>query len=103
MKALKVFIFSCWLFSSAVSFAQTSKAIEADLYKSFKRIDYWFEKGRGITFSDSLAKANEIFGKKLAYYCSKYPSTIGQDFTLLKKNYLNINVLPIVRTKMLGF
>ncbi len=77
-------------------FSQTPKAIEADLYKSFRKIDYWFEKERDTTFditisSDSLSKANEVFGGKLKYYTSKYPFIIKQSFPLLRKYFLNIS------------
>jgi hypothetical protein len=93
MKALKLSVCLSGLFISSALFAQTPKAVEADLNKSFKKIDYWFEKERDTTFditiaSDSLEKTNTIFGKKLLHYTSTCPFTIHQDFT-----HLTINIV----------
>jgi hypothetical protein len=82
MKAISLFtLLSCLLISINL-FGQTSSAIEADLRKLFKQIDY---------SSQDNSQANDIFGKKLKYYTEKYPSTIGQDFKLLKKEHLDIS------------
>jgi len=71
---------------------QTPKSVEADLLKSFKKIDYWFEKEQQAPMGafDSLKKANDVFGKKLKYCTSKYPFTLHQTFGLLKKEYLGV-------------
>ena len=76
--------------------AQTPKQIEDDLLKSFKRIDFWFEKTQDTTYdalraNDSLGKTNEVFAKKLISCIEKFPSTITYPFNSLKKNYLNIS------------
>jgi hypothetical protein len=78
MKIIKSFVFTCHLLIPFALVAQTPAAIEADLLKSFKRIDYWDKKGRastggGITSSDSLEKANVSFGIKLKNFTEKYP------------------------------
>jgi len=77
---------------SANCFGQTPKSVEADLLTSFKKIDYWFEKEQEapIGASDSLNKANDVFGKKLKYYTSKYPFTLRQTYGPLKKEYLGV-------------
>ena len=96
MKSAAFFIFSgCWLVSIN-TFAQTPKQIEADLLKSFKRIDYCDEKRYKnktyhIEYEDSLNNANKAFGKKLKYFAEKCPATIMQSFALLKKEHLVIS------------
>jgi len=81
-------VFFCSISSSL--FAQTPQQIEADLVKSFKKIDYWMEKGRDTSFdtliaSDSLDKANEGFAKKLKHYSEKNPAIINYPFKSLGK------------------
>ena len=76
-------------------FAQAPQQIEANLIKSFKRIDFWFEKTRDTTFdivgaNDSLGKANVDFANKLKHYIEKFPSTITYPFASLKKSGLDI-------------
>lgn len=77
------------------AFAQSSTFIETDLLKSFRKIGYWDEKRATDTsynpaFEDSLDNANNLFGKKLKYYTSQFPSTINNSFISLKKENLNI-------------
>jgi hypothetical protein len=96
MKIIRLFVFICHLLIPFALVAQTPAAIEADLLKSFKRIDYWDEKGRAstggnISWSDSIKKANVSFSIKLKNYTEKYPSTITQNFALLKKEHLDIS------------
>jgi len=85
------------LLTSLNVFAQTPKAIEADLLKSFKKIDYWDEKSHNDTTDkimaeeDSLGVANELFAKKLKHYAEKNPETINQTFAQLIKNGLGIS------------
>lgn len=89
MKTLILIVFSISL--SANLFAQSPKAIEADLLNSFKRISYLEEHKRNmINIDDSLYKANTVFGKKLKDYTEKYSFTIKMPFSSLKKNQLNI-------------
>jgi hypothetical protein len=75
MKMLKLFICLYCLFISSALFAQTPKAVESDLYKSFKRIDYWNKMrfDTKVNPFDSLLKANLVFGKKLKFYCNNFP------------------------------
>lgn len=94
MKECKLFVYLLF-FVPFITFAQTPKGIEKDLVKSFKRIDYWYGKQGDtttdiLTAADSLAKANDVFGKKLRYYTAKYPFTLHQTFGLLKKEYLGV-------------
>ncbi|OOQ58866.1 hypothetical protein [Mucilaginibacter pedocola] len=92
MKALKILLLACCILAVKTNFAQTLQAIEADLLKSFKKIEYWDQKQRGgdADASDSLEAANDRFGKKLQTYTHKYPSTIASPFELLKKENLDI-------------
>ena len=82
MKIIRRFVFICHLLIPFTLVAQTHDAIEADLLKSFKKID-------GSNQDNS--EANEIFAKKLKYYTEIYPFTIGQDFTTLKAANLDIS------------
>jgi hypothetical protein len=73
---------------------QTPKAIETDLYKSFKKINYWTEKRSADTtgkWVDSLEKANDVFGQKLKHYTTTYPFTIDQKFSGFSNSGLTIN------------
>lgn len=74
-----ILIFCCFISFSL--FGQSPKAIEADLLKSFKKIDY---------LSHDNEQANNVFGKKLKIYTEKNPFTLTQDFALLKKEHLDI-------------
>jgi hypothetical protein len=96
MKAYKFILLLLLIVTSLNTLAQTPKSIEADLYKSYKKIDYWFGKKGDATIKadDSLSKANEVFGRKLAYYTSKYSFTIHQKFLLLEKNHVDISSSP---------
>lgn len=90
MKTLKLIIFSLLL--SVNLLAQTPKTIEADLLKSFKKINYWDEQGRtgNINAGDSLFKANDMFGKKLKTYTETSTASINLTFNLLKNAGLDI-------------
>jgi len=95
MKILKIIVFIGCCLVAVNSFAQTPKEIEADLLRSFNKINYWAKKSRADTtgntsMEDSLENANEIFAKKIKWYTVKYPSTIKQDFNSLKKERLDI-------------
>ncbi|MBD1387485.1 hypothetical protein IDJ75_19530 [Mucilaginibacter rigui] len=92
MKTLKISLFVACCFISATSFAQSAKAIEADLLRSFKKLEYWDDKQRkGVDgASDSLETANDVFDSKIKGYAIKYPSTIAEPFTSLKKAHLDI-------------
>lgn len=91
VKLILLFAFIQPLFS----FSQTPRHIEDDLYHLFRRIDYWQQKEDDTAFAtiapDSLDAANAIFAKKLVFYAENCPTTIAQDFTLLKKAHLNIS------------
>lgn len=63
--------------------AQSPKAIEADLLKSFNKIDYWDQNRNNAAADDSLEYANTCFTKKLQIYTERYPATINQSFKLL--------------------
>lgn len=94
MKWLSFLVFIGCLASADV-YAQTPKAIEGDLLRSFKKIDYWDEKMHNDTtgyhgFEDSLGKADDVFAKKLKDYTGRYPLTITQDFRTLKKEGLDV-------------
>jgi len=80
----------CCCFAATDLFAQSPKAIEADLLKAYKKIDYWVEQRNKLDISDSLKKANDVFSKKLIDYTEKYPYTIAQAFNSLKKENLDI-------------
>jgi len=83
-----LFTFLC-LFATTSLFAQNPKQIEADLLKSFSRIEYWSGQ-RGTDTSgawiDSLETANDRFGKKLQAIAIKFPATINQQFDSLDKD-----------------
>lgn len=94
MKCLNLFpLFFCCLLSATL-FGQTPKQIETDLFKSFKKIDYWNEqKGKDTAMAglDSLEMSNEVFGKKLQRYTNKYPSTINYKYSRFANSGLTIN------------
>jgi hypothetical protein len=92
MRTVWIFGFFCLCFFSHGVFAQSTGAIEADLLKSFKQIDYWFQKKGDTTVNadDKLAEANDVFGKKLEEVTKKYPSTLNTPFNSLKKEHLDI-------------
>jgi hypothetical protein len=94
MKSVKTLLFIISFLVSATSFAQSPKAIEADLLRSFDKIDYWDQKRSDINAYDSLEKANEVFAKKLKLYTAKYPATLHQSFSLLIKAGLKIVTSP---------
>lgn len=90
MKSVKILLCIASCFVSANTFAQSPKAIEADLLKSFKRIGYWDQKRSDAGGDDSLENANDAFGKKLKVYTENYAFTINEAFTSLKKERLDI-------------
>ena len=67
--------------------AQSSKQIEEDLLKSFKKIDYYSKKND----DEKIQIANDEFEKNLKDYTEKYPSTISYSFDALKKQHLDIS------------
>ena len=97
MKLFKLILLSyCCLMASHL-FAQSPKNIEADLLKSFKRIQYWNgQKDKDTTMAafDSLDVANERFGKKLQRYTNKYPFTINYKYPDFSNTLLTINQSP---------
>jgi hypothetical protein len=87
-------IFCCFI--ALDLFAQSSVAIEADLLKSFKKIDTWRDKESADTtgnliLPEQLGNANEFFAEKLQAYAAKYPVTITYPFSLLVKDDLDIS------------
>jgi hypothetical protein len=94
MKLFRLFLFINCCFIVFSSFAQSPKAIEADLLRSFKKIDYWNKqrsKDTTMAWSDSLENANDIFGKKLQYCTRKYPFTINYKYSSFSNSHLTIN------------
>src|SRR5258708_102144 len=89
MKTNKLFAFSSCFFISFNSFAQTPKAVEADIYQSFQKINYRngyryghsSDTGRVVNALDSPGKANKVFGDKLKYYTAKFPFTLSLKFS----------------------
>lgn len=94
MKPVKIILFIACCFISATSFAQSPNTIEADLLRSFNKIDYWDQKKGDTNADDSLEKANEVFSKKLKSYTAKYPATLNQSFSLLTDAGLKIVTSP---------
>ncbi|MES2063189.1 MAG: hypothetical protein V4456_14780 [Bacteroidota bacterium] len=90
MKPVKILLLIAAVVFSKPTFAQSPKAIEADLLKSFKRIGYWDQKRNDAGGDDSLENANDAFGKKLKNYTENYAFTIKEPFTSLKKERLDI-------------
>ena len=78
----------CCLISHGL-FAQTPGQIEAELMKSFNRINYWekqqYHTTNNLNGFDSIQKANRIFQAKLKRYTSKYPFTLDQEFKSIAK------------------
>jgi hypothetical protein len=92
---IRLALFLLFCFAVGELSAQTPKQIEVDLLKSFKKINYYDDKERtdttgNIKFLDSLENANTVFAKKLKDYTIRYPSTISQNFNLLRKEQLDI-------------
>ncbi|MHB8206355.1 hypothetical protein [Mucilaginibacter sp.] len=87
---LKICLLIVGCFIGVGAFAQTAKAIEADLLKSFKQINEW-SIDTGINANESLWKAKKTVGEKLYHYTSQYPATITYPFNLLKKEHVAIN------------
>jgi hypothetical protein len=94
MKPVKILLCITCCFVSVTAFAQSPKAIEADLLKSFNKIDYWNQKRGDTGGDDSLEKANDIFSSKLKSYTAKYPATLNQSFSLLTNAGLKIVTSP---------
>ncbi|MET3502551.1 hypothetical protein ABIC45_004175 [Mucilaginibacter rubeus] len=91
MKALNLIALFCFITVNKLV-AQTPQAVEADLLKSFKKIEYWDEQQRkgGDGASESLEGANDEFGSKLKKYAETYPASISMPFNSLKKEQLDI-------------
>jgi len=90
---MKRFIFSLiLLLTTCIAFAQTPQHIEADLLKSFKKIDYWSSRKYrdDVAADDSLYLANQTFGKKLKHYAEKYSFTASMTFKSLKTEGVEI-------------
>jgi len=83
--------FSCSL-SSGLS-GQTLKQIEDDLFKSFKKIEYWRGKSgdTAVDAVEALYRANDQFAVKLKQFTEKYPSTIKYPFSSLIKAHVDIS------------
>lgn len=79
---LKLVLLFSLLFTYGKISAQTPRQIEADLLRSFKKVDPANE--------DNWA-ANDLFAKKLYNYAIHNPATINYPFALLKKEQLYIN------------
>jgi hypothetical protein len=91
MKTLNLIAIFCFI-TSAKLLAQTPQAIENDLLKSFKKIEYWDEHRSEESYrgEDSLSKANDVFGNKLKRYAETYPASISLPFNSLQKARLDI-------------
>lgn len=79
-KLYYLFIAFC-LFGGTLT-AQTPQQIEADLLKSFKRID---------PANEDNSNANDLFAKKLYSYASHNATTISYPFTSLKREHMDIS------------
>ncbi len=92
MKLSNLLLFVCCCSISLKNFAQTPNAIEKDLLKSLRKVNYWaiHKYDEKVEGEDSLASANNKLSKQLLYYTSKKSSTINQKFPLLKSSKLNI-------------
>jgi len=91
--SMKIALIICCFLIAFGSSAQTPKAIEGDLLKSFKRIDYCIEKrytDTSFNWVTNLFQANKDFGNKLKSYTEKVPLTITFPFISLKKE-MNIS------------
>ncbi|AYL99230.1 hypothetical protein HYN43_029935 [Mucilaginibacter celer] len=69
------------------TFAQTPRAVETDLLKSFKKIEYLYDHHN---IGDDLIDANSVFRNKLKNYTENYPASIKLPFDSLKKARLDI-------------
>jgi hypothetical protein len=92
MKQITLIIFFCFAMVSA-AYCQAPAAIEADLSKSYRKINYWDDRLNDTTLnaSDSLDKANLVFGQQLKTATAKYPATIRMPFNLLKEENMFIS------------
>jgi len=98
MKATCPFTFLCAFVYSFSTFAQSPKAVEADIVNSFKKIGYcnayrFSHSGSAdtsVNAYDSVGKANKTFRGKLANYTSKYPFTLNLRFKDLDDSFLTI-------------
>jgi len=91
MKALNLIAIFCFITVNKLV-AQTPQAVEADLLKSFKKIEYWDDQqtqGR-VDVGDSLILANKKFAQKLRKYTGKYAFTMSMPFSSLKKERVSI-------------
>jgi hypothetical protein len=96
MRILKFVVFVVCCFVSVQTFAQSPREVEADLLKSFKRIDDAFQKANNDTTGDDrlvdkITTTNDTFTKKLLDYTAKSSFTISYPFLSLKKEHLDIS------------
>ncbi|UOE50527.1 hypothetical protein MTO98_05495 [Mucilaginibacter sp. SMC90] len=91
MRTLSLIALFCFI-ATIKLVAQTPQAVEADLLKSFKKIEYWDDQqNKGVDgASESLGDANDEFGNKLKKYAETYPASINMPFNSLKKAQLDI-------------
>lgn len=91
MRTLNLIALFCFIATTKLV-AQTPQAVEADLLKSFKKIEYWDDQqDKGVDgASESLVDANDEFGNKLKKYTETYPASINMPFNSLKKAQLDI-------------
>jgi hypothetical protein len=91
MRTLNLIALFCFIATTKLV-AQTPQAVEADLLKSFKKIEYWDDQqDKGVDgASESLVDANDEFGNKLKKYAETYPASINMPFNSLKKAQLDI-------------
>lgn len=68
-------------------FAQTPQQIEADLVKSYKKIEYYSLKND----YEKTSSANDEFETKLKTYTEKVSSTLTCPFVALKKSHVDIS------------
>lgn len=85
MKIPKLLLLAC-SFLTASLYGQTPKSVEADLLKSYKRLNYFGQKYE----YDSVAVANSTFSNKINMYTKNNPFTISQPFNLLRKEGIDI-------------
>lgn len=94
MRYLNLLAIVIFLLPSSNNFAQTPQQIEADLLKSFKKIEYWDQqrdKDTSFSWTEKLSRANYDFAQKLQFYAQKFPATIKYPFNLLVKRQLDIS------------
>jgi hypothetical protein len=94
MKNFTLFVLLFLALTSFKAWNQTHGNIENDLYKSYKKIDFWLHNNNVYAY-DSLMAANSVFARKLMFYTSRYPFTITQKFSSFQKDHLDIYNSPL--------